>query len=194
VRVLDGTTRAVYDKQRRWFSEVLKVFGAGNNYSRSSRRTEQPVDTLTATPSSAGPIVIPAATISTILGASSGQCASGVPRQDEPWILGQRFAQLGLHLVRYGAVQIDDVTIDKGAGAIVNRQLRRPRAGWLDNIDNRFPAAAGSGDDGRVAFHRQAAGEYFLHRGAVDLTTTTCAPVQLARSHLQHRRTGADVR
>src|SRR5262249_18611532 len=28
----DGVTRPVYDKQRRWFSEVVKVFGAGNNY------------------------------------------------------------------------------------------------------------------------------------------------------------------
>src|ERR1043166_1496982 len=34
----DGTTRPVYDKQRRWFSEVLKTFGAGNNYFENQRR------------------------------------------------------------------------------------------------------------------------------------------------------------
>jgi hypothetical protein len=28
----DGVTRPVYDKQRRWFSEVIKIFGAGANY------------------------------------------------------------------------------------------------------------------------------------------------------------------
>src|SRR5262249_32904412 len=28
----DGVTRPVYDKQRRWFSEVLRAFGAGSNY------------------------------------------------------------------------------------------------------------------------------------------------------------------
>src|SRR5262249_8857308 len=28
----DGHVAAVYDKQRRWFSEVIKAFGAGANY------------------------------------------------------------------------------------------------------------------------------------------------------------------
>src|SRR5207244_5323726 len=54
----DGTTRAVYDKQRRWFSEVLKVFGAGNNYFEIFQAAgNNPADTLGATPS-AGPIVV----------------------------------------------------------------------------------------------------------------------------------------
>src|ERR1043166_8957659 len=58
----DGTTRPVYDKQRRWFSEVLKTFGAGNNYFEIFQKTgNNPTDTLDATPSS-GPIVVPSAT------------------------------------------------------------------------------------------------------------------------------------
>ena len=57
----DGVTRPVYDKQRRWFSEVIKVFGAGANYFEIFKTTgNNPADTLTATPSS-GPIVVPAA-------------------------------------------------------------------------------------------------------------------------------------
>ena len=45
----DGTTRPVYDKQRRWFSEVLKTFGAGNNYFEIFQKTgNNPADTLDA--------------------------------------------------------------------------------------------------------------------------------------------------
>src|SRR5262249_37688508 len=68
----DGVTRVVYDKQRRWFSEVLKVFGPGNNYFEIfSAAGNNPADTLGATPV-AGPIVVPAAQISTILGGVAG--------------------------------------------------------------------------------------------------------------------------
>src|ERR1041385_1622269 len=68
----DGVTRTVYDKQRRWFSEVLKIFGPGANYYEIfARAGDNPADTLAATPSS-GPIVIPAATISNVLGGVAG--------------------------------------------------------------------------------------------------------------------------
>jgi hypothetical protein len=68
----DGVTRPVYDKQRRWFSEVIKTFGAGANYFEIFQTAgDNPVDTLAATPSS-GSIVVPAATISTVLGGVSG--------------------------------------------------------------------------------------------------------------------------
>src|SRR5262249_28033153 len=68
----DGVTRPVYDKQRRWFSEVLKAFGPGANYFEIFKATgNNPADTLAATPSS-GNIVIPAATINTILGGVNG--------------------------------------------------------------------------------------------------------------------------
>ena len=56
----DGTARPVYDKQRRWFSEVIKVFGAGNNYYEIfAAAGNSPADTATATPSSAQ-ITVPA--------------------------------------------------------------------------------------------------------------------------------------
>src|SRR6185436_5628443 len=60
----DNTGRVVYDKQRRWFSEVINVFYPGAKYFEIFKATgDNPADTLAATPSS-GPIVIPAATIS----------------------------------------------------------------------------------------------------------------------------------
>jgi hypothetical protein len=62
----------VYDKQRRWFSEVIKTFGAGANYFEIfARAGNNPADTLDATPSS-GAILIPASQISTVLGGVNG--------------------------------------------------------------------------------------------------------------------------
>src|SRR5437867_12716071 len=127
----DGTTRAVYDKQRRWFSEVLKTFGSGNNYFEIFKTTgNNPADTLSATPSS-GAILIPAATISTILGASSGnvrlvfRCKTnrGFADSDASSSLYTSFG--------YGAVQIDDVTIDTGTGPVVLGDFEAPEQGGV---------------------------------------------------------------
>src|ERR1041385_5633241 len=113
----DGTTHAVYDKQRRWFSEVLRVFGAGNNYFEIfSAAGNNPADTLGGTPS-AGPIVVPAAQVSTILGGVAGsvrlvfRCKTNRGFSD-----GDSRAN-GYTSNSYGAVQIDDVTVDTGTGA-----------------------------------------------------------------------------
>ena len=128
----DGTTRAVYDKQRRWFSEVLRLFGPGNNYFEIFQTTgNNPTDTLAATPT-AGPIVVPAATIATILGGPSGnvrlvfRCKTNRGFSDND----TRFS--GYTSGGYGAVQIDDVTIDKGAGPVVIGDFERCRAGWRE--------------------------------------------------------------
>src|SRR5436190_21987797 len=68
----DGVTRPWYDKQRRWFSEVVKTVGAGANYFEIFKTAgDTPADTLSATPSS-GPIGAPAATSSSVLGGVSG--------------------------------------------------------------------------------------------------------------------------
>src|SRR5262249_58764393 len=68
----DGVTRLVYDKQRRWFSELIRAFGAGANYVEIfAKAGNNPADTTGATPSS-GAITVPAGTINTILGGIPG--------------------------------------------------------------------------------------------------------------------------
>src|SRR5215813_64343 len=42
----DGTTRPVYDKQRRWFSEVIKIFGGASYYEIFAAAGDNPADTL----------------------------------------------------------------------------------------------------------------------------------------------------
>ena len=135
----DGTTRAVYDKQRRWFSEVLKVFGAGNNYFEIFQTTgNNPADTLSATPT-AGPIVIPVATISTILGGGSGNVRLAFRVKTNRGSADSDSRSSGYTSFGYGAVQIDDVTIDKGAGPVVIGDFEGVEQGGVNQIDNRFP-------------------------------------------------------
>ena len=135
----DGTTRAVYDKQRRWFSEVLKLFGAGNNYLEIFQAAgNNPADTLSATPT-AGPIVVPAATISTILGASSGNVRLVFRCKTNRGFADSDASSSGYSSFGYGAVQVDDVTIDKGAGPVVLGDFETPEQGGVNAIDNRFP-------------------------------------------------------
>jgi hypothetical protein len=139
----DGVTRPVYDKQRRWFSEVLRIFGAGANYFEIFATTgNNPADTLGATPT-AGPIVVPAATINTILGGVNGNVRvafrvktnRGFADSDSRSSLYSSFG--------YGAVQVDDVTIDAGAGAVVIGDFETPEQGGVNAIDNRFPLPPG---------------------------------------------------
>jgi len=140
----DGTTRAVYDKQRRWFSEVLKVFGSGNNYFEIFSATgNNPADTLTATPSSAGPIVVPASQISTILGGVSGNVRLAFRCKTNRLFADSDARTSGYTSGGYGAVQIDDVTIDKGAGASVIGDFEGVEQGGVNQVDNRFPLPPG---------------------------------------------------
>src|SRR5262245_55307136 len=67
----DGVTRPVYDKQRRWFSEVLKLFGPDAScFEIFAAAGNQPADTTAATPLAS--VVVPAITVSSILAASPG--------------------------------------------------------------------------------------------------------------------------
>jgi hypothetical protein len=94
----DGVTRPVYDKQRRWFSEVIKTFGGGANYFEIfARAGNNPADTLDATPSS-GAILVSRGPDQHRAGWREWQRAPGVPLQDEPWLRGFRLARLGLHV------------------------------------------------------------------------------------------------
>src|SRR5262249_57810377 len=43
----------------------------------------------------------------------------------------------------WGAVQIDNVTIDKGAGAVTIGDFETPQQGGVNAIDNRFPLPPG---------------------------------------------------
>jgi len=141
----DGVTRAVYDKQRRWFDEVIKVFGPGANYYEIFQKAgDNPADTLAATPTpSSGPIVIPAATISSVLGGVAGRvrlvfrCKTNRGFSDGD----NRFS--GYTSFGRGAVQVDDVTVDKGAGPVVIGDFETPQQGGANAIDNRFPLPPG---------------------------------------------------
>jgi hypothetical protein len=139
----DGFTRPVYDKQRRWFSEVLKVFGGGANYFEIFKTAgNNPADTLAATPSS-GPIVIPAATISSVLGGSPGNVRLVFRCKTNRGFADSDSRSTGYNSAGRGAVLVDDVTIDKGAGAQVIGNFELAEQGGANAIDNRFPLPAG---------------------------------------------------
>src|SRR5262245_34886807 len=139
----DGVTRPVYDKQRRWFSEVLKTFGAGANYYEIFKTSgDNPADSLGATPSS-GPIVVPAAIISNVLGGSPGNVRLVFRCKTNRGFSDGDTRQSGYTSVGRGAVQVDDITIDKGAGAVVIGDFETPQQGGVNGIDNRFPLPPG---------------------------------------------------
>src|SRR5262249_27034343 len=79
----DGVTRPVYDKQRRWFSEVIKIFGGSSYYEIFAAAGNNPADTLSATPPARA--TVPAAAISNVLAAApGGVLPPGVPRPAHP--------------------------------------------------------------------------------------------------------------
>jgi hypothetical protein len=141
----DGVTRPVYDKQRRWFSEVLKIFGAGANYFEIFKTAgDNPADTLAATPTpSSGPIVVPAATISSVLGGAPGRVRLVFRCKTNRFFSDETARNDGYNSAGRGAVQVDDVTIDKGAGAQVIGDFETPQQGGVNAIDNRFPLPPG---------------------------------------------------
>src|SRR5262252_5599128 len=139
----DGFTRPVYDKQRRWFSEVLKVFGSSNNYFEIFQTTgNNPADTLAASLTS-GPIVIPAAQISTILGGSPGNVRLVFRCKTNRGFADSEFGLHGYNSSGRGAVLLDDVTIDKGAGATIIGNFEGAEQSGVNAIDNRFPLPPG---------------------------------------------------
>jgi hypothetical protein len=140
VKLSDGVIRPVYDKQRRWFSEVLRIFDGAPYYEIFNKAGNNPADTLDATPSS-GPIVVPAAQISSILGTPGNpglvrlvfRCKTNRGFSDSD----QRASLY--HSDARGAVLVDDITIDSGAGPQVIGDFETPEQGGVNAIDNRFP-------------------------------------------------------
>ena len=142
----DGMTRPVHDKQRRWFSEVLKVFGAGANYYEIFRAGgNNPADSLGATPTS-GSIVVPASQISNVLGGVNGTVRLVFRCKTNRGFADSDARTSGYTSAGRGAVQVDDVTITVGAGApVVIGDFEGSEQGGLHTIDNRFDAAAPPG-------------------------------------------------
>jgi hypothetical protein len=139
----DGVTRQVYDKQRRWFSEVIKTFGAGANYYEIFKTTgENPADTLAATPSS-GPIVVPAGIISSVLGGVDGNVRLVFRCKTNRGFADSDSRTSGYNSAGRGAVLLDDVTIDKGGGPMVIGSFEVAEQGGVNAIDNRFPLPPG---------------------------------------------------
>src|SRR5262245_3642411 len=141
----DGVTRPVYDKQRRWFSEVIRVFGAGNFYKQIFAATgNNPADSTGATPSS-GALSVVAGDISTILGGVAGnvrlvfRCKTNRGFADSDTRTG------GYTSRGRGAVQVDDVTIDTGGGPVVLGDFEGLEQSGVGSIDNRFDAQAPPG-------------------------------------------------
>ncbi len=137
----DGVTRPVYDKQRRWFSEVVKTFGAGANYFEIFQRAgNNPADTLDATPSS-GAILVPAAQISTVLGGVNGNVRLVFRCKTNRGFADSDNKASGYTSAGRGAVIVDDVTINTGGGPVVLGNFELAEQGGVGSIDNRFAGA-----------------------------------------------------
>ncbi len=139
----DGVTRPVYDPQRRWFSEVLKVFGPGASYVQTfGVAGNQPADTLSATPLAS--FTVPAATVSSILAASPDGTVRLVFRvKTNRTHSDADAASSGYSSLGRGAAQVDDVTIDRGAGPELIGDFETLQQGGVNAIDNRFPLPPG---------------------------------------------------
>ena len=188
----DGTTRAVYDKQRRWFSEVIRVFGVGTRYFEIFQTTgNNPADTLAATPT-AGPIVIPAATIGNVLGATNGIVRLVFRVKTNRGFADSDTAHVGVHVGRVRRGAGGRRHHRQGCRPGLDRRLRDRRAGRRQRHRQPLPAAGRLGDNGRMAFHRQAADGVLPYRSAVEPHLQR--PVragELAGAQLQHRRARA---
>ena len=142
----DGTSRPVYDKQRRWFSEVLKTFGAGATYFEIlGVAGNNPADTLAATPTAS--VTIPAAQIASILSpATSGNVRLVFRVKTNRGFADSDSRNSGYSSLGYGAVLLDDVTVTVGAGApTVIGNFEGAEQSGVNSIDNRFDAAAPPG-------------------------------------------------
>jgi hypothetical protein len=157
----DGTTRPVYDKQRRWFSEVLKVFGAGNTYYEIFKAAgNNPADTLDATPSTS--VTVPAASVAAILSpATSGNVRLVFRCKTNRGFADSDSRSTSYTSFGYGAVLIDDVTIDRGTGPVVIGDFEKSEQGGVDAIDNRFPLPPSLAETDVWRSTGKPPGEYF---------------------------------
>jgi hypothetical protein len=174
----DGVTRAVYDKQRRWFSEVIKVFGAGNNYYEIFKAAgDNPADTLAATPSS-GDIVVPAAQISNILGGVNGNVRLVFRAKTNRGFADSDSRASGYTSRGRGAVQIDDVVVTVGGGSpTLIGSFEGVEQGGVNNIDNRFPLPPALAVTDVWRSTGKPAGPYFHVEALANLTyNDLCGP------------------
>ncbi|HXJ66342.1 MAG TPA: hypothetical protein VNN79_21480, partial [Actinomycetota bacterium] len=173
----DGATRPVYDAQRRWFSEVIRAFGAGANYFEVFRTAgDNPADTLAATPSS-GPIVVPAATISSVLGGVAGNVRLVFRCKTNRGFADSDSRNSGYSSFTRGAVLLDDITIDTGAGPVVLGDFETPEQGGVNAIDNRFPLPEGLAATDVWRTTGKPPCEYFHVEGLSSLTyNDLCGP------------------
>src|SRR5262249_40910121 len=141
---------AVYDKQRRWFSEVIKRFGGGANYKEIFATAgnhpfsglTQPgpaADTALGTPAS-GVLTVSGADITTILGGGSTvRLVFRVKTNRTGADSGGDFNSFGR-----GAVLLDDVQVQKaGGGFSTIGDFETAEQGGVGAIDNRYPLVGG---------------------------------------------------
>src|SRR5262252_6423548 len=175
----DGVTRPVYDKQRRWFSEVLKVFGSGANYFEIFKTAgDNPADTLGATPSS-GSILIPAATISNVLSGVAGNVRLVFRCKTNRGFADSDSRVSGYSSFTRGAVLIDDVTVsvNGGASAPGYGTFELAEQGGVNAIDNRFPLPPGLTATDVWRTTGKPPGEYFHVEALSGLTyNDLCGP------------------
>src|SRR5262245_16374715 len=138
----DGVTRPVYDKQRRWFSEVIRVFGAGNFYKQLFATTgNNPADSSGATPSS-GVLSVVAGDISTILGGAPGNVRLVFRCKTNRGFADSDTRTSGYTSNGRGAVQVDNVVISTGVGNVTLGDFEGLEQSGVGSIDNRFDAQA----------------------------------------------------
>ena len=153
----DGVVRAVYDKQRRWFSEVLRIFESGVPYYEIFSRSGA-TDTLAAAPSVS--VVIPAANVDAIRNATGN--TSNIVRLVFRVKTNRGFSDIDSRANSftsrgYGAAIIDNVTVN----ASNIGDFETPENGGLNAIDNRTGSNAlnvwkSTGKPPSVYFHTRA--------------------------------------
>jgi len=135
----DGSLAAVYDPQRRWFSEVLRLFDGAPYFEIFAAAGCHPADTADATPLAS--VVVPAARVNAIRAASGGVVRLVFRVKTNRGFADDDGAG-GFDSATRGAALLDDVTVNGvvvgdfelpeqgGPGAIDNRPGASPLAHW----------------------------------------------------------------
>lgn len=140
----DGTTAPVYDLQRRWFSEVLRVNeGPSAPYFRLLGVSgHSPADTLS--PANVSTIVVPASAVDAIRGAAGNDGRVRIVFRVKT---NQSFSDADSRVSSYtsgghGAAIVDDISVDTGAGPVSLGDFETPQQGGPGSIDNRISTTA----------------------------------------------------
>ncbi len=153
----DGVTRAVYDKQRRWFSEVIRIFESGVPYYEIFS-TSGITDTTAAAPTVS--VTIPGTNVDAIRNATGN--TNKIVRLVFRVKTNRGFSDLDSRgnlftSHSYGAAIIDNVTVN----AVNIGDFETPENGGLNAIDNRTGSNAlnvwkSTGKPPSVYFHTRA--------------------------------------